>query len=183
MTTHRPRAVINFAAETHVDRSIDNPAAFVDTNTVGVVVLLQQALTHWRDRRDAEDFVFLQVSTDEVFGSISEGAFREHSPFAPNSPYAAAKASADLFVRSFHETFGLPTLVTWCGNNYGPGQFPEKLIPLMISKALGEETMPVYGNGLHVRDWIHVRDHCEGILRTLESGIRGQGYAFGAAVR
>ncbi len=179
---HQPDAVVNFAAESHVDRSIDGPAAFVQTNVVGTLVLLEAALRHWRalplDRQDA--FRFLHVSTDEVYGSLGPvGKFTETTPYAPNSPYAASKAASDHLVRAFHHTYGLPTLTTNCSNNYGPYQFPEKLIPLMILKALRGEPLPVYGDGRNVRDWLYVRDHCRAIQRVLEIGRVGEVYNIG----
>ena len=183
LAEHRPRAIVNIAAETHVDRSIDGPAAFVRTNVVGTLVLLEAATAYWRalDAVDARRFRYLQVSTDEVYGSIGEGAAAdEATAFAPNSPYAASKASADHLVRAFARTYGLPTLTTHCSNNYGPRQFPEKLIPLAIQRAVGGQPIPVYGDGLHVRDWLHVDDHCDAIARVLESGTPGERYNIGA---
>ena len=179
---HRPDAVINFAAESHVDRSIDGPAAFVQTNVVGTLSLLEQARDYWRSldppRRDA--FRFLHVSTDEVYGSLGEtGRFTENTPYAPNSPYSASKAASDHLVRAFHHTYGLPVLTTNCSNNYGPYQFPEKLIPLVIAKALAGEPLPVYGDGLNVRDWLYVGDHCAAIRRVLEDGRLGETYNVG----
>jgi len=182
LAEHRPRAIIHFAAESHVDRSIDGPAAFIQTNVVGTLVLLEAAREYWLelpDRRRA-NFRFLHVSTDEVYGSLgAEGAFTESTPYAPNSPYSASKAAADHLVRAFHHTFGLPVLTTNCSNNYGPYQFPEKLIPLMVLKAVAGEPLPVYGDGLHVRDWLHVADHCRAIARVLELGRAGQTYNIG----
>ncbi len=179
---HQPEAVINFAAESHVDRSIDGPAAFVQTNVVGTLALLEATRDYWRDlppdRRAA--FRFLHVSTDEVFGSLGDsGAFTEASPYAPNSPYSASKAASDHLVRAFHHTFGLPVLTTHCSNNYGPYQFPEKLIPLVIQKAAAGEDLPVYGDGMNVRDWLHVSDHCTAIRRVLEAGEPGASYNIG----
>jgi dTDP-glucose 4,6-dehydratase len=179
---HQPEAVINFAAESHVDRSIDGPAAFVNTNVVGTLVLLEAVRDYWRELPPArrEAFRFLHVSTDEVFGSLgASGAFTEASPYAPNSPYSASKAASDHLVRAFHHTFGLPVLTTHCSNNYGPYQFPEKLIPLVIQKAAGGADLPVYGDGLHVRDWLHVSDHCAAIRRVLEAGVPGASYNIG----
>ncbi|MGH8035948.1 MAG: dTDP-glucose 4,6-dehydratase, partial [Lysobacterales bacterium] len=161
-----PHAVVHFAAESHVDRSIDGPAAFVQTNVVGTLNLLQCSLDYWRSRdpKAAEAFRFLQVSTDEVYGSLGEsGAFTESSPYAPNSPYAASKAGSDHLVRAFHHTYDLPVLTTNCSNNYGPYQFPEKLIPLVILNALALKPLPVYGDGLQVRDWLYVHDHVDAI--------------------
>jgi dTDP-glucose 4,6-dehydratase len=167
-------AVVNFAAETHVDRSILGSAEFVQTNIVGTLNLLEQCRKHKISR-------FLQVSTDEVYGSLGEsGAFTEHSPIAPNSPYAASKASADLLVRSYFKTHGFPAVITRCSNNYGPYQFPEKLIPLLISNAMQDLPLPIYGDGLNVRDWIHVRDHCAAIDIVLHHGKDGEVYNVGA---
>jgi dTDP-glucose 4,6-dehydratase len=178
----RPDAVINFAAESHVDRSIDGPAAFIDTNVVGTLALLECVRDHWRtlDASDAEDFRFLHVSTDEVYGSLgATGFFTESSPYAPNSPYSASKAASDHLVRAFHHTYGLPTLTTNCSNNYGPFQFPEKLIPLVIQKALAGEPIPVYGDGMNIRDWLFVEDHCEAIEAVLAGGKPGETYNVG----
>ena len=182
LSQYEPTAIVNFAAESHVDRSIDGPAAFVQTNVVGTLNLLECALAYWRalplDRQDA--FRFLHVSTDEVYGSLGPvGRFTEESPYQPNSPYSASKASSDHLVRAFHHTYGLPVLTTNCSNNYGPFQFPEKLIPLMIQKALAGEPLPVYGDGRNVRDWLYVRDHCSAILRVLEIGRVGEVYNVG----
>lgn len=179
---YQPDAIVNFAAESHVDRSIDGPAAFVRTNVVGTLNLLEKARDYWRGldaaRRDA--FRFLHVSTDEVYGSLgSTGKFTEQTPYAPNSPYSASKAASDHLVRAFHHTYGLPTLTTNCSNNYGPFQFPEKLIPLMIAKGLAGEPLPVYGDGLNVRDWLYVGDHCAAIRRVLEAGRVGETYNIG----
>ena len=182
LSEHRPEAVINFAAESHVDRSIDGPAAFINTNVVGTLALLEAARDHWRDAPSAERdaFRFLHVSTDEVYGSLGEtGAFTEQTPFAPNSPYSASKAASDHLVRAFHHTFGLPVLTTNCSNNYGPYQFPEKLIPLIIQKALAGLPLPVYGDGLNVRDWLFVDDHCAAIDAVLASGVPGETYNVG----
>ena len=180
-TEHRPGAVINFAAESHVDRSIDDPGAFIRTNIDGTFVLLEAALTHWRSLADDEKhrFRLLHVSTDEVYGSIAEGAFVEDSPYAPNSPYAASKAAADHLVRAYNRTYGLPTLITNCGNNFGPRQFPEKLIPLMLLNAIEEKPLPIYGDGGNVRDWIHVEDHCRALSRVLAAGRPGETYNVG----
>jgi dTDP-glucose 4,6-dehydratase len=182
MQTYRPDAVVNFAAESHVDRSIDGPAAFVRTNVVGTLNLLQCALEGWRSLSpDARArFRFLHVSTDEVYGSLgSSGAFTETTPYAPNSPYAASKAGSDHLVRAFHHTYGLPTLTTNCSNNYGPYQFPEKLIPLMILNALERKSLPVYGDGLQVRDWLYVEDHVDAINTVLGKGFAGEVYNIG----
>jgi len=174
--------VVHFAAESHVDRSIDGPRAFIDTNVVGTFELLEAARAHCAALPPAArgGFRFLHVSTDEVYGSLgADGYFTEATPYAPNSPYSASKASADLLVRAYHHTYGLPTITTNCSNNYGPYQFPEKLIPLMLLNALEGKPLPIYGDGGNVRDWIHVEDHCAGILRALEAGEPGEQYAFG----
>jgi len=176
---HRPGAVVNFAAETHVDRSIDDPGAFVRTNVLGAFELLEAARQHLREHPDAA-FRFLHVSTDEVYGTLgATGAFSETTPYAPNSPYAASKAGADHLVRAYHETYRLPVLLTNCSNNYGPYQFPEKLIPLMILNALEARPLPIYGDGGNVRDWLYVEDHCEGILQVLQRGQPGGKYNLG----
>ncbi|MGY3265293.1 dTDP-glucose 4,6-dehydratase [Lysobacter sp. HA35] len=182
LAEHQPDAVVNFAAESHVDRSIDGPAAFVHTNVVGTLSLLEQTRDYWKSldasRRDA--FRFLHVSTDEVYGSLGEtGKFTETTPYAPNSPYSASKAASDHLVRAFHHTYGLPVLTTNCSNNYGPFQFPEKLIPLIIARALRGEPLPVYGDGRNVRDWLFVGDHCSAISRVLEAGRVGETYNVG----
>ena len=182
LAEHRPQAVVNFAAESHVDRSIDGPAAFVQTNVVGTLALLEASRDYWRDLPEAEKtaFRFLHVSTDEVYGSLgAQGRFTETTPYAPNSPYSASKAASDHLVRAFHHTYGLPTLTTNCSNNYGPYQFPEKLIPLMIAKALSGEPLPVYGDGRNVRDWLYVGDHCSAIRAVLERGRIGEVYNVG----
>lgn len=182
LATHRPDAIVNFAAESHVDRSIDGPAAFVETNVVGTLGLLETARDHWRTLEGAANaaFRFLHVSTDEVYGSLGDqGLFTESTPYAPNSPYSASKAASDHLVRAFHHTYGLPTLTTNCSNNYGPFQFPEKLIPLVIQKALNGEPLPIYGDGMNVRDWLFVEDHCSAILRVLEAGRVGETYNVG----
>jgi dTDP-glucose 4,6-dehydratase len=182
LAEHRPDAIVNFAAESHVDRSIDGPAAFVQTNVVGTLNLLECARDYWRGREGAqrEGFRFLHVSTDEVYGSLgAEGKFTEATPYAPNSPYSASKAASDHLVRAFHHTYGLPTLTTNCSNNYGPYQFPEKLIPLIIAKALAGEPLPVYGDGRNVRDWLYVGDHCAAIRAVLERGRPGEVYNVG----
>jgi len=166
-------AIVNFAAESHVDRSIDNAAIFVETNVLGTQVLLDAALRH-------NVPLYVQISTDEVYGSLGpEGLFTEQTPLAPNSPYSASKTSADLFVRAYHETFGLKTLITRCSNNYGPYQFPEKLIPLFITNALADTHLPLYGDGLNVRDWIYVEDHCSAIDAVLHHGCSGEVYNIG----
>ena len=182
LATHRPDAVINFAAESHVDRSIDGPAAFIQTNVVGTLALLECVRDHWRglDAAAQADFRLLHVSTDEVYGSLgATGRFTEATPFAPNSPYSASKAASDHLVRAFHHTYGLPVLTTNCSNNYGPYQFPEKLIPLVIARALAGEALPVYGDGSNVRDWLYVGDHCEAIRMVLERGRVGETYNVG----
>ena len=182
LAEHRPDAVVNFAAESHVDRSIDGPAAFVQTNVVGTLALLEAARDFWRGLDDAgrAAFRFLHVSTDEVYGSLGDtGAFTETTPYAPNSPYSASKAASDHLVRAFHHTYGLPTLTTNCSNNYGPFQFPEKLIPLMIAKALAGDPLPVYGDGRNVRDWLFVQDHCSAIATVLRHGRVGEVYNVG----
>lgn len=179
---HQPDAVVNFAAESHVDRSIDGPAEFVQTNVVGTLSLLEQVRDYWKslDGARAADFRFLHVSTDEVYGTLGDtGKFTETTPYAPNSPYSASKAASDHLVRAFHHTYGLPVLTTNCSNNYGPYQFPEKLIPLIIAKALAGEPLPIYGDGLNVRDWLFVSDHCAAIRRVLEAGRVGEVYNVG----
>jgi dTDP-glucose 4,6-dehydratase len=182
LETHRPRAVLNFAAESHVDRSIDGPGAFIHTNVAGTFTLLEASRAHVAalPAGERERFRFLHISTDEVYGTLGEtGLFSEETPYAPNSPYAASKAAADHLVRAWHETYGLPTLLTNCSNNYGPYQFPEKLIPLMILNALEGRPLPIYGDGGNVRDWLHVEDHCRGILLVLEKGAAGGKYNIG----
>lgn len=180
LAEHRPDAILHLAAESHVDRSIDGPAEFVRTNVFGTVNLLEAALRHYRQLPPEAGFRFLHVSTDEVYGSLGpEGAFTETSPYQPNSPYAASKASSDLFVRAYGETYGLPVTITNCSNNYGPYQYPEKLIPLMILNAIEGKPLPVYGDGLNVRDWLHVEDHCEAIRMVLERGQVGATYNIG----
>jgi dTDP-glucose 4,6-dehydratase len=182
LADEEPAAVLNFAAETHVDRSIDEPAAFVQTNVVGTFVLLDCARSYWNGLEGGErqGFRFLQISTDEVYGSLGPtGLFLEDTPVAPRSPYSASKASADHFVRAFFHTFGFPALITNCSNNYGPYQFPEKLIPLMILNAVEGKPLPIYGDGGNVRDWLFVEDHCVGILEVLERGRVGESYNLG----
>ncbi|HYD77486.1 dTDP-glucose 4,6-dehydratase [Ramlibacter sp.] len=180
---HRPRAIVHFAAESHVDRSIAGPDAFIQTNVVGTARLLQAAHGYWSrlPAPEASAFRFLNVSTDEVFGSLgpSEPAFSETHPYQPNSPYSASKASADHFARAWCHTFGLPVITTNCSNNYGPRQFPEKLIPLMIHNALAGQPLPVYGDGRQVRDWLHVGDHCSALRAVLERGRPGETYNIG----
>ncbi|MGO4550537.1 dTDP-glucose 4,6-dehydratase [Lysobacter sp. 2RAF19] len=179
---YTPDAVINFAAESHVDRSIDGPAAFVQTNVVGTLALLESTRDYWKSLQGAakDAFRFLHVSTDEVYGSLGEtGKFTETTPYAPNSPYSASKAASDHLVRAFHHTYGLPVLTTNCSNNYGPYQFPEKLIPLIIARALAGEPLPVYGDGKNVRDWLYVGDHCAAIRTVLAGGRVGETYNVG----
>jgi dTDP-glucose 4,6-dehydratase len=180
---HRPSAVYHLAAETHVDRSIDGPAAFVQTNMVGTATLLEMALDHWRglDAAGRGQFRFLNVSTDEVYGELGDqGFFSEESRYRPNSPYSASKAGADHLARAWHRTYGLPVLVSNCSNNYGPYQFPEKLIPLMVLNALAGKPLPVYGQGANVRDWLHVDDHASALRRIVAAGRVGETYLIGA---
>ncbi len=182
LAEHRPVAIVNFAAESHVDRSIDGPGAFIQTNVVETHDLLEAALVYWNllEGEERERFRFLHVSTDEVYGTLGPtGYFTEESPYRPNSPYAASKAASDHLVRSYHHTYGLPTLTTNCSNNYGPYHFPEKLIPLMITSALEGKPLPVYGDGQQVRDWLYVKDHCRAILTALEKGKTGEVYNVG----
>lgn len=183
MREHRPRAIVHFAAESHVDRSIVSPDAFIRTNVHGTFTLLEEARRYWSGLQESDraDFRFLHVSTDEVYGSLrpDEPAFTEETPYAPNSPYAASKAASDHLVRAYHHTYGLPTLTTNCSNNYGPFQFPEKLIPLMILHALEGKTLPVYGDGANVRDWLFVEDHCAAIRMVLKRGRLGETYNIG----
>jgi dTDP-glucose 4,6-dehydratase len=183
LLTHQPRAIVHFAAESHVDRSIASPEAFIRTNVLGTFTLLDQAKTYWLGLSDADKqaFRFLHVSTDEVYGTLGpdDPAFCETTPYAPNSPYAASKAASDHLVRAYHHTWGFPSLTTNCSNNYGPFQFPEKLIPLMILNALEGKPLPVYGDGLNVRDWLFVEDHCSAIRAVLENGRIGQTYNIG----
>lgn len=185
LARYRPRAIVHFAAETHVDRSIDGPGAFITTNINGTFALLEAARAHYAALAADEQarFRFLHVSTDEVYGSLAPDAapFSEASAFAPNNPYAASKAASDHLVRACHHTYGLPTLTTNCANNFGPFQFPEKLIPLTISNALAGCPLPVYGDGLQVRDWLHVADHCAALRSVLAGGRPGQAYNIGAA--
>lgn len=178
----KPSAVVNFAAESHVDRSIDGPEAFVRTNVVGTFRLLEAARAHAAELEEGarRAFRFLQISTDEVFGSLgAEGAFRETTPYDPSSPYSASKAGADHLVRAYARTYGLPALLTNCSNNYGPYQFPEKLIPLVLLNALEGRPLPIYGDGGNVRDWLYVEDHCAALLRVLEAGRPGETYNVG----
>jgi len=183
LADHRPRAIVHFAAESHVDRSIVGPDAFVSTNVNGTFTLLQAARTYWSGLQGSsrDGFRFLHVSTDEVYGTLgpADGPFTETTAYAPNSPYSASKAASDHFVRAYHHTYGLPTLTTNCSNNYGPFQFPEKLIPLVIANALAGKPLPVYGDGLQVRDWLYVGDHCSAIARVLAGGKPGEVYNIG----
>ncbi|WP_042886947.1 dTDP-glucose 4,6-dehydratase [Cupriavidus necator] len=181
--TYKPRAVVHFAAESHVDRSIHGPAEFIETNIVGTFTLLEAARAYWGSLEEPakSEFRFLHVSTDEVFGSLSETdpQFSETTPYAPNSPYSASKAASDHLVRAYHHTYGLPVLTTNCSNNYGPYHFPEKLIPLIIANALAGKPLPIYGDGLNVRDWLYVRDHCSAIREVLARGRLGETYNVG----
>ena len=183
LAEHRPRAILNFAAESHVDRSIHGPEDFIQTNVVGTFHLLEAVRAYWLALPDAEKaaFRFLHVSTDEVYGSLGPGdvPFTESTPYAPNSPYSASKAASDHLVRAYHHTYGLPVLTTNCSNNYGPLQFPEKLIPLMILNATRGKPLPIYGDGMNVRDWLYVSDHCSAICTVLEKGRLGETYNVG----
>lgn len=183
LSEYRPDAIVHFAAESHVDRSILGPEAFVMTNVVGTFRLLDAALEYWQSLKgdQRERFRFLHISTDEVYGSLAPGdaAFHESTPYNPNSPYSASKAGSDHLVRAYHHTYGLPTLTTNCSNNYGPLQFPEKLIPLVVLNALSGKPLPVYGDGLHVRDWLYVADHCSAIATVLAKGRIGETYNVG----
>lgn len=179
----KPRAIINFAAESHVDRSIEEPDSFIQTNIVGTFRLLEAARGYWDEleKNKKKEFRFLHVSTDEVYGSLSskEKAFDETHRYEPNSPYSASKAASDHLIRAYHKTYGLPVLTTNCSNNYGPYQFPEKLIPLIIINALTNKSLPVYGDGQQIRDWLYVKDHCVAIQRVLEAGVPGETYNVG----
>ena len=183
LAEHQPRAVLNFAAESHVDRSIHGPADFIHTNIVGTFHLLESVRAYWSNLGDQDkaNFRFLHVSTDEVYGSLSasDAPFAETNAFEPNSPYSASKASSDHLVRAWHHTYGLPVLTTNCSNNYGPYHFPEKLIPLVIHNALAGKPLPIYGDGQQVRDWLYVQDHCRAIMRVLEAGRVGETYNIG----
>ncbi len=183
LVEHKPCAVINFAAESHVDRSIHGPEDFIQTNVVGTFNLLEAVRAYWGnlDTENRQNFRFLHVSTDEVYGSLSKGdaAFTEKHAYAPNSPYSASKAASDHLVRAYHHTYGLPTLTTNCSNNYGPHHFPEKLIPLVIHNALAGKSLPIYGNGQQIRDWLYVEDHCAAIRRVLAAGKVGEVYNVG----
>jgi dTDP-glucose 4,6-dehydratase len=183
LNEHRPRAVVNFAAESHVDRSIHGPEDFIQTNIVGTFHLLEAVREYWGGLPEQEKaaFRFLHVSTDEVYGSLGKDdpAFRENNRYEPNSPYSASKAASDHLVRAYHHTYGLPVLTTNCSNNYGPYHFPEKLIPLCIQNALGGKPLPIYGDGQQIRDWLYVKDHCSAIRRVLEAGKVGEVYNVG----
>ena len=183
LVEHQPRAVLNFAAESHVDRSIHGPGEFIETNIVGTFRLLESVRGYWHGLSEAAQskFRFLHVSTDEVYGSLApqDPAFTEHHQYVPNSPYSASKAASDHLVRAWHHTYGLPVVTTNCSNNYGPLHFPEKLIPLMIVNALAGKPLPVYGDGMQVRDWLYVKDHCSAIRRVLEGGSLGETYNVG----
>ncbi|WP_035984750.1 dTDP-glucose 4,6-dehydratase [Leptolyngbya sp. KIOST-1] len=180
---YRPDAILNFAAESHVDRSIADPEAFIQTNVVGTFRLLEASRKYWLSLppESKQKFRFLHVSTDEVYGSLSleDPPFHENTPYAPNSPYSASKAASDHFVRAYYHTYGLPTLTTNCSNNYGPYQFPEKLIPLVILNALNGQPLPIYGDGQNIRDWLYVEDHCDAIYQVLEKGTIGETYNVG----
>ena len=177
---HRPDAVMHLAAESHVDRSIDGPAAFIETNVIGTFTLLEAARSHWTRHGRPEGFRFHHISTDEVFGSLGDtGQFTESTPYDPRSPYSASKAGSDHLVRAWHETYGLPVVLTNCSNNYGPYHFPEKLVPVVILKALAGEPIPVYGDGGNVRDWLYVEDHADALLLVLERGRDGRSYNIG----
>ncbi|WP_066254056.1 dTDP-glucose 4,6-dehydratase [Hydrogenophaga flava] len=183
LAEHKPRAVVNFAAESHVDRSIHGPEDFIQTNVVGTFHLLESVRAYWGalEGEARSSFRFLHVSTDEVYGTLgpNDAPFTETTPYTPNSPYSASKAASDHLVRAYHHTYGLPTLTTNCSNNYGPYHFPEKLIPLMIVNALAGKPLPVYGDGMQVRDWLFVKDHCSAIRRVLEAGATGETYNVG----
>ena len=183
LSEHNPRAIVNFAAESHVDRSIHGPEDFIDTNVVGTFRLLETARAYWGTLPESQGskFRFLHVSTDEVYGSLSLGAapFNEKSRYEPNSPYSASKAASDHLVRAYHHTYGLPVLTTNCSNNYGPHHFPEKLIPLCIHNALSGKPLPIYGDGQQIRDWLYVKDHCSAIRRVVDDGLIGETYNIG----
>jgi dTDP-glucose 4,6-dehydratase len=183
LTQHQPRAIVNFAAESHVDRSIHGPEDFIQTNIVGTFHLLEAVRSYWSNLeiQAKQDFRFLHVSTDEVYGSLTKDdpAFSETNRYQPNSPYSASKAASDHLVRAYHHTYGLPVLTTNCSNNYGPYHFPEKLIPLLIVNALSGKTLPVYGDGQQIRDWLYVKDHCSAIRRVLQAGLPGETYNIG----
>lgn len=179
----KPQAIVNFAAETHVDRSVVDPNSFVQSNVVGTTNLLLESLDYWRSLEEEKKrlFRFHHISTDEVYGTLGfeDAPFTEETAYSPNSPYSASKASSDHFVRAFHETYGLPTLISNCSNNYGPRQFPEKLIPLMILNAIEGKPLPIYGNGKNIRDWLHVNDHCDAISTILKKAVPGESYNVG----
>jgi dTDP-glucose 4,6-dehydratase len=183
LSTYRPRAILNFAAESHVDRSISGPGSFIQTNIIGTFTLLEAARAYFNelDPQEKSKFRFLHVSTDEVYGTLGaeEPTFTERHPYEPNSPYSASKASSDHLVRAYHHTYGLPTLTTNCSNNYGPYQYPEKLIPLTITKALSGQPIPIYGDGQQIRDWLYVGDHCGAVRRVLAAGVPGEVYNVG----
>lgn len=183
LSKYRPRAILNFAAESHVDRSISGPGSFIQNNIIGTFTLLDAARAYFNelDPQEKSKFRFLHVSTDEVYGTLAVGepAFTERHAYEPNSPYSASKASSDHLVRAYHHTFGLPTLTTNCSNNYGPYQYPEKLIPLTITKALSGQPIPIYGDGQQIRDWLYVGDHCRAIRRVIEAGVPGEVYNIG----
>ena len=177
---HRPEAVMHLAAESHVDRSIDGPGAFIETNITGTYTLLEAARCYWRDSSKSDSFRFHHISTDEVFGSLGKtGYFTKETSYAPNSPYAASKAASDHLVRAWHETYGLPVVLSNCSNNYGPYHFPEKLIPVIIINALAGKPLPIYGNGENVRDWLYVEDHADALLTVLTKGKIGRSYNIG----
>jgi dTDP-glucose 4,6-dehydratase len=179
---HNPDCLVHFAAESHVDRSIDGPDEFINTNIIGTFTLLEESLRYYKSlsKNSVTEFLFHHISTDEVFGSLGKtGSFTENTPYDPSSPYSAAKASSDHLVRAWYRTFGLPVLITNCSNNYGPYQFPEKLIPLMIINCLNEKPLPVYGKGDNIRDWLYVEDHCTAIISVLQNGILGETYNIG----
>ena len=179
-TTHQPDAVMHLAAESHVDRSIDGPADFIDTNITGTFNMLEAARAYWVAQGRPADFRFHHISTDEVFGSLGDtGQFTEDTPYAPNSPYSASKAASDHLVRAWHETYGLPVVMTNCSNNYGPFHFPEKLVPVVILRALAGEPIPVYGKGENVRDWLYVEDHADALLTVVAKGAVGRSYNIG----
>ena len=179
----KPQAIVNFAAETHVDRSVVDPNSFVQSNVVGTTNLLLESLDYWRSLEEEKkrQFRFHHISTDEVYGTLGfeDAPFTEETAYSPNSPYSASKASSDHFVRAFHETYGLPTLISNCSNNYGPRQFPEKLIPLMILNAIEGKPLPIYGNGKNIRDWLHVNDHCDALSTILKKAVPGESYNVG----
>lgn len=179
-STHKPDAVMHLAAESHVDRSIDGPGDFIETNITGTYNMLEAARSYWLAQGKPADFRFHHISTDEVYGTLGDkGLFTEDTPYAPNSPYSASKASSDHLVRAWRETYGLPVVMTNCSNNYGPFHFPEKLVPVVILNALASKPIPVYGNGAHIRDWLYVEDHADALLTVLENGTLGRSYNIG----